>query len=130
MPNPMTNAPSQLRSITGKQDETAQKTPPLPRTVPKSMRKEWAGLVRHLRDRNMWTDQKAGVLESYLINLNGVRLAQYALVDSGDDILNGTASATIVRHTGQLTKLASLLGLGAEKVEAPSNSDDKKVWSV
>lgn len=130
MPNPMTSAPTKLRAISRKQAETALKTPPLPKSVPKEMRKEWAGLVKHLRERNMWTDQKAGVLEAYLLNLNAIRLAQTALIASNEDILEGAASTTIARHTGQLSKLASLLGLGAEKVEAPSASVEKKaIWS-
>ena len=130
MPNPLTTKATELKAIRGKKTDSPQKIPRLPASLPKDLNNEWRGMVQHLQERQMWTDQKSGVAESYLVNLNAVRLAQRALADNDDNIMAGTISATIARHSAQVSKLASLLGLGAEKVAPAPVEDKKKVWNA
>ncbi len=100
---------------------------------------EWDGIIRHLHAHDAWTEQKASVVETYLVNLQALRSAQTRMtLDGGPIGPDGkahVASAIIARHTGTLTKLAGLLGLGKEKLAAiekdkPTQKPGNSVWQA
>ena len=126
MPNPATSKGTKLTAIQSKILETkTNRVPPLPSSLPASFKAEWQALVRHMQSLDSWVPQKAGLVESYLINLQAVRDAQAIMQADGGILAGGRphpASPIIVRHTATLNKLAEQLGLGKGKLTANPTS--------
>ncbi len=138
MPNPTTNKASQLKAV---QTETASSKsvsiPPLPKSLPTSYKAEWRALVQHMRDNDIWVPQKAGLVETYLMNLRAIREAEAFMQAQGTIMKDGKqnpASAVLVRHSATLNKLAEQLALGRGKVTPTAQTTTakpaKSTWSA
>lgn len=142
MPNPLTNEPTKIAAISDKvAPMRPEPMPPLPKSLPASLRGEWRKLIQHLRDAGIWVPQRAGMVEAYLLNLTAIREAQAVMTRDGGILATGKvhpASAIISRHSGVLTKLGAQMGLGSPKASDMPNATKpatapakaKKAWTA
>ncbi|WP_433988657.1 hypothetical protein SuNHUV7_22360 (plasmid) [Pseudoseohaeicola sp. NH-UV-7] len=138
MPNPITSEKSQLTAIQTKPDQGRSKPlPPLPKSLRKEYAAEWKSMIQHLRNIDAWVPQKAGIVETYFLNLMAVRDAQAAMTASGGIVMPDgrihPSSAIIARHSATVNKLGEQLGLGKGKLipnAPPKSNPASKVWSA
>ena len=116
--------------------------PPLPSSLPKEMAREWKEMVMYLHEHEIYKIQKLGLIESYLICLMQVRVAQSRFAKDGyfDDQGRLHQAHTLMSKaiTG-MTNLAKSLGLSVDprSISAIANEGKRhdvdspeKKWSI
>jgi phage terminase small subunit len=135
----VTNHRSQLAVIRAKAKPKAPKTPDFPDSLPPEMEKEWKALIAVLIRSNKWVNERAAMLESYLINISAIRMAQRQMALDGGPIVAGRvhpASAIISRHTVSAAKVAAALCITGRELDEQNEDQpivEKKTstrWSV
>ncbi len=122
---------SKLTAIQEQSEQIAPfEVPTPPASINPCMWAEWESLIRYLHSQDAWIPEKASVVEIYCINLEALRSAQTRMVlDGGPITAEGKqhpSSMVVARHTGTLTKLAGLLGLGKDRLAAIETDKPQK----
>lgn len=117
MAKPLTSEGSKLSVIS---TDSPFEPPEPPLNLPSLLRQEWFDLVRYLHRNDNWNDQKSGIAETYLTNLHLMRMAHCVPGLPID-------SAAVARHSGVVTRLATLLGLDAKSL-TPKKQKSDSAW--
>ncbi len=104
---------AELRVIEGGLEET----PEVPAHIPAEMHQEWLDVVGDLRRRKLLTDAMLGSVESYIMALHNMRLAQKAIekygavIDGPKGPVKNPAVTLHGKSQSTLSRLAAELGL-------------------
>lgn len=105
-----------VKDIKDKGKPTAP-NPPLPASLPAPMAKEWKEMIVYLHEHGIYKIQKLGLVESYLICLMQVRVAQSQFAKDGYFDTQGRlhqAHTLMSKAITGMTNLAKSLGLAID----------------
>ena len=146
MPKNLTSTGSHLQVLTSKPSARKTTLPPMPPSIPASMKKDFQTLVTVLMESGTWHMSKMPIVETYFTSVSMLRAAAHAVETDGryyrDDKGNmrtHPAGTEISKATAAINTSARLLGLNtgspetvkkAQAGESASTSAPSSKWSI